>query len=517
MRSSSSHSTNPRQALLVIAVVFAILNADITTVNVALVTLGKDLRADLADLQWGLNSYMLAFAALIVAAGRIADVFGLRRCLLAGAILFAVASLLCAIASSLSILVIGRVLQGAGGAVMVPAGMAIVSNAYGAEERASALGILVGVSGVAHSMGPLLGGFLTAEVSWRWVFLINLPLVAVIIIVAIWSIQESRADNASHYIDILGVLILAAGLTSLLLGLDAAQDAAQDQKVAWGLIGLSLVLAAILTFVERRTDNAILDRKLLRLPAFLCSCVASFLLGFVFFLFLFITAVYLQERLGYNALMAGIALAPLSLVLAITGIMSGRLTKRFPLPALLIMSCVFLAAGLAILSFVPASSGYVGMLLPFLLIAAGVGPGFTLLNTAGLAAISASRSGQATGMIYMFRFSGGAIGVAAASALHSAIFRRQLALRLSEAPLSLAQQKLLEQPDAAERISQLDRGMVAGQVEQIRQVFHESFVAAFTDTLRLNVILPIAIVILAMMLLRKTTEMRNTPPENPGV
>ncbi len=517
MRSSSSHSTNPRQALLVIAVVFAILNADITTVNVALVTLGKDLRADLADLQWGLNSYMLAFAALIVAAGRIADVFGLRRCLLAGAILFAVASLLCAIASSLSILVIGRVLQGAGGAVMVPAGMAIVSNAYGAEERASALGILVGVSGVAQSMGPLLGGFLTAEVSWRWVFLINLPLVAVIIIVAIWSIQESRADNASHYIDILGVLILAAGLTSLLLGLDAAQDAAQDQKVAWGLIGLSLVLAAILTFVERRTDNAILDRKLLRLPAFLCSCVASFLLGFVFFLFLFITAVYLQERLGYNALMAGIALAPLSLVLAITGIMSGRLTKRFPLPALLIMSCVFLAAGLAILSFVPASSGYVGMLLPFLLIAAGVGPGFTLLNTAGLAAISASRSGQATGMIYMFRFSGGAIGVAAASALHSAIFRRQLALRLSEAPLSLAQQKLLEQPDAAERISQLDRGMVAGQVEQIRQVFHESFVAAFTDTLRLNVILPIAIVILAMMLLRKTTEMRNTPPEHPGV
>jgi EmrB/QacA subfamily drug resistance transporter len=517
MRSSSSHSTNPRQALLVIAVVFAILNADITTVNVALVTLGKDLRADLADLQWGLNSYMLAFAALIVAAGRIADVFGLRRCLLAGAILFAVASLLCAIASSLSILVIGRVLQGAGGAVMVPAGMAIVSNAYGAEERASALGILVGVSGVAQSMGPLLGGFLTAEVSWRWVFLINLPLVAVIIIVAIWSIQESRADNASHYIDILGVLILAAGLTSLLLGLDAAQDAAQDQKVAWGLIGLSLVLAAILTFVERRTDNAILDRKLLRLPAFLCSCVASFLLGFVFFLFLFITAVYLQERLGYNALMAGIALAPLSLVLAITGIMSGRLTKRFPLPALLIMSCVFLAAGLAILSFVPASSGYVGMLLPFLLIAAGVGPGFTLLNTAGLAAISASRSGQATGMIYMFRFSGGAIGVAAASALHSAIFRRQLALRLSEAPLSLAQQKLLEQPDAAERISQLDRGMVAGQVEQIRQVFHESFVAAFTDTLRLNVILPIAIAILAMMLLRKTTEMRNTPPENPGV
>jgi EmrB/QacA subfamily drug resistance transporter len=514
---SSSRPTNPRLALLVIAVVFAILNADITTVNVALVTLGKDLHADLDNLQWGLNSYMLAFAALIVAAGRIADVFGLRRCLLAGALLFAVASLLCGMASTLSVLVIGRVLQGAAGAVMVPAGMAIISHVYGAEQRALALGTLVGVSGVAQSMGPLVGGFLTAEVSWRWVFLMNLPLVAVIMIVTVRSIQESHAENPSHHIDVAGVLILAAGLTSLLLGLDAAQGPDKDQRVALGLIGLSLALSVILTLVERRTENAILDRKLLRLPAFLCSCVASFLLGFVFFLFLFITAVYLQERLGYNALTAGIALAPLSLVLAVTGVMSGRLASRFPLRSLLIVSCVFLASGLAILSFVPASYGYIGMVLPFLLVAAGVGPGFTLLNTAGLAAVSAGRSGQATGMIYMFRFGGGAIGVAAASALHGAIFHRQLAFRLSETPLSLAQQKLLEQPGAAERISQLDSGVVASQVEQIRQAFHESFVAAYTGTLRLNVILPIAIAILAMMLLGKNDEAKNIPNKDPGV
>src|SRR5438552_8555255 len=156
----------PRVALVVMAVLFALLNADITTVNVALVTVGKDLHADLEDLQWGLNSYMLAFAALIVVAGRLADVFGRRRCLLAGAILFALASLLCGIAPSLLILVIGRILQGAAGALMVPAGMAIISGAYGTEERASALGILVGVSGVAQSTRPLLSVFVTAAASW---------------------------------------------------------------------------------------------------------------------------------------------------------------------------------------------------------------------------------------------------------------------------------------------------------------------------------------------------------------
>jgi MFS family permease len=162
---------SPRPALLVIAVVFAILNADITTVNVALVTLGKDLHSNLEDLQWGLNSYMLAFAALIVAAGRLADVLGRRRCLLVGSLLFAIASLICGIAPTLSVLVIGRVLQGAGGALMLPSGMAIISAAYSGKERAVALGTLVGVAGVAQSIGPLVGGFLTAEVSWRFVFL----------------------------------------------------------------------------------------------------------------------------------------------------------------------------------------------------------------------------------------------------------------------------------------------------------------------------------------------------------
>src|SRR5438094_6082078 len=282
-------------------------------------------------------------------------------------------------------------------------------------------------------------------------------------------------------------------------------------SVAFGLIALSLVLFAIFIFVERRTDNAILDGKLLQLPAFLCSCVASLLLGFVFFLFLFITAVYLQERLGYNALTAGIALAPLSLVLAVTGVMSGRLTSRFPLTTLLIISCVSLASGLAILSVVPASYGYIGMVLPFLLVAAGAGPGFTLLNTAGLAAISAERSGQATGMIYMFRFAGGAIGVSTASALHSAIFRHQLVFRLSETPLSFAQQKLLEQPGAAERIRQIDSGLLASQVEQVRESFYESLAASWTGTLWLNVIVPIAIAILAMMLLEKKEGIKNTP------
>ena len=170
-----------------------------------------------------------------------------------------------------------------------------------------------------------------------------------------------------------------------------------------------------------------------------------------------------------------------------------------------------MAVGLAVLSWVPPSYGYIGMVFPFIIIAAGVGPGFTLLNTAGLAAIPSERSGQGTGMIYMFRFAGGAIGVAAASALHNALFHHQLVFRLSETPLSLAQQKVLEQPGAAERIGQIDADWDASQVEQVRHVFHESFVAAFSGTLRLNVIIPIAIAILAMMLLEKKKALQPTP------
>ena len=503
MHESSETPTNPRLALIVIAVVFALLNADITTVNVALVTLGKDLHADLKDLQWGLNSYMLAFAALIVVAGCLADVFGRRRCLLLGAILFTLASLLCGIASTLSVLVAGRVLQGAGGAIMLPAGMAIISGVYGGEKRAVALGTLVGVAGVAQSIGPLVGGFLTAVVSWRLVFLMNLPLIVVITVVALRAIQESHNENASHQIDIAGVVILATALTSLLVGLGAGQGSDGNPRMALGLIVLSLALFVAFSILERRTDNAILDGRLLQLPPFLCSCLASFLLGFVFFLFLFISAVYLQEQFGFNALAAGTALVPFSLVLAVSGVMSGRLTKRLPVTTLLIATCISMALGLAILSFVPASYGYGALVFPFLLVAAGAGPGFTLLNTAGLAAVPSERSGQATGIIYMFRFGGGAIGVAAASALHDALFHKQLVLRLSETPLSLAQQKLLEQPGAAERIGQFESGFVGSQAEQVRDAFHESFEAAFSGMLRLNVLLPIAIGVLVVLLMGK--------------
>jgi EmrB/QacA subfamily drug resistance transporter len=496
-----------RPALLVIAVVFAILNADITTVNVALVTLGKDLHSDLEDLQWGLNSYMLAFAALIVAAGRLADVLGRRRCLLVGSLLFAIASLICGIAPTLWVLVIGRVLQGAGGALMLPSGMAIISVAYSGKERAVALGTLVGVAGVAQSIGPLVGGFLTAEVSWRFVFLVNLPLIAVIMIVALRGIQESHDETVSRRVDVAGVILLATALTSLLVGLDLAEGRDSNPQLAVGLIMLSLILFGVFTIVERATSNAIVDGKLLRLRPFLCSCVASCLLGFVFFLFLFIAALYLQEEIGYNAFTAGIALVPFSLILAVTGVMAGRLTSRFQLTNLLITSCVSMAVGLVILSFLPASYGYLGMVFPFLLVAAGAGPGFTLLNTAGLAAVPPERSGQAAGIIYMFRFGGGAIGIAVGSALHGAFFNSQLVARLSETPVSAAQQKLLEQPGAVERLTQLESGLMASQIEQVRMAFHESFAAAFANTLRLNVILPIAIAVLVIVLMDDKVKM----------
>jgi len=185
----------------------------------------------------------------------------------------------------------------------------------------------------------------------------------------------------------------------------------------------------------------------------------------------------------------------------VTGVMAGRLTSRFQLTNLLITSSVSMALGLATLSFLPASYGYLGMVFPLLLVAAGAGPGFTLLNTAGLAAVPPERSGQAAGIIYMFRFGGGAIGVAVASALHGVFFRSQLAARLSETPVSAAQQKLLEQPGAVERLRQLESGVIASQVEQLRLAFHESFAAAFANTLRLNVILPIAIAALVIALM----------------
>ena len=326
-------------------------------------------------------------------------------------------------------------------------------------------------------------------------------------IVALRGIEESHDETVSRRLDVAGVILLAIALTSLLIGLDLTQGSDRKPQLAVGLVVLSIILFGVFTIVERATSNAIVDGKLLRLRPFLCSCVASCLLGFVFFLFLFIAALYLQEELGYSAFTAGIALVPFSLVLAVTGVMAGRLTSRFQLKDLLITSCASMVLGLAILSFLPASYGYLGMVFPFLLVAGGAGPGFTLLNTAGLAAVPSERSGQAAGIIYMFRFGGGAIGIAVASALHGAFFQSQLMARLSKTPVPGALQKLLEQPGAVARLRQLESGLMASQIEQVRLAFHQSFAAAFAETLRLNVMLPIVIAVLVIALMNDKVKM----------
>ena len=167
-----------------------------------------------------------------------------------------------------------------------------------------------------------------------------------------------------------------------------------------------------------------------------------------------------------------------------------------------IASCVSMALELATLSFLPGSYGYIEMVFPFLLVAIGAGPGFTLLNTAGLAAVPQERSGQAAGIIYMFRFGGGAIGVAVAATLHGAFFHRELVTRLSETPVPAALRTVLEQPGAIQRLTQLENGLVASQIEQIRLAFHESFATAFADTLRLNMILPVVIAVIVIVLMK---------------
>ena len=302
----------------------------------------------------------------------------------------------------------------------------------------------------------------------------------------------------------------------MLLGLNAAQGPDKDQVVALGLIAVSLVLFVILTFVERRTDNAILDGKLLRLPAFLCSCVASFLLGFVFFLFLFITAVYLQERLGYNALTSGDRARA-----AQSRPRRNRSHVRTPNESVSVNDS---ADHKLRFSGLRAGGPFVHACILRI-----------YWNGASVSACCRWRRSR----IYFaeHRWPGcdfcRAFRPGYGNDLYvSVCWRRdrsrrrqctsqrdlshQLVFRLSETPLSFAQQKLLEQPGAAERIRQIDSGLVASQVEQVRQAFYESFVAAFTGTLRLNVIVPIAIAILTMVLMRKKEGTKQTPSMDAG-
>ena len=303
---------------------------DGSVVNVALPTIGRDLDASLAQLQWINNGYLLMLAALILLGGSLGDRFGRRRLFVVGTVMFAGASLLCGLAPTAEVLIAARLLQGVGGALLTPGSLAMIQGSFRAEDRASAIGAWSGLGGVASAIGPFVGGLLIDHASWRWIFLINLPLAVLTVLIAVRSVPETRDPNAPTTFDYTGAVLAALALGGTTYAL-----------IEWGSSGApwagaaGLIAAVAFVALERREKAPMVPPALFGDRTFSASNAMTFLVYAALGAMLFFLVIQLQTVSGYTALQAGLATLPITLCMlflaARGGALGARIGPRIPM------------------------------------------------------------------------------------------------------------------------------------------------------------------------------------------
>ncbi len=369
---------------------------DGTVVNAALPAIANDFDANLADLQWVLTGYLLSLGSFLVIGGSLGDLFGRRRMFVLGLAGFGVASLLCGIAPSVTMLIVARILQGAAGALLVPASLAIISSSFAVDQRARAIGAWSGLAGVATAFGPFLGGWLIDSVSWRLVFLINLPIIAVTMLFALRHVPDTRDEHANRNVDYVGALLLAAGLGALVFAL------IEGPAGGWSMMEWVLALAGALLLVlwvvfESHASHPMVPLAIFRSRQFSGANAVTLAVYAALSAVTFLLVVHLQSDLGYSALEAGAALLPLTVLTLIFSPRAGALAQRIGPRLPMTVGPLVVAAGTALFAMVePGVSYWEGVFPGAVVLGAGLAITVAPLTATVLGAVDDDHAGVAS-------------------------------------------------------------------------------------------------------------------------
>jgi EmrB/QacA subfamily drug resistance transporter len=402
--------------LLVVCLAIFMLLLDVTIVNVALPDIQKELGSSFEDLQWVVDAYALALAAILLASGSLGDLFGRRSVFVVGLVIFSIASLVCGLSGSPTMLNIARAVQGGGGAMMFANSLALIAQEFPADERGTAFGIWGATTGFAVAVGPLIGGALTDAFGWEWIFLVNVPVGAITLALTLMRVRDSERDPTAQ-IDWPGLVTFSAGLLCLVFALIRGNDDGWGSGKILGLLVAAAALLALFVAAELRRDQPMLDLRLFRVPTFTGAQIVAFSIhASMFSMFLYIV-LYMQNVLGYSPLEAGVRFLPVSLLSFLAAPVAGKLAERYPVRAFLAAGLGLVGLGLVLMHGVQPDDDWTTLLPGFIL--AGVGIGFINppLATAAIGVVEPRRSGAASGINSTFRQVGTAVGIAGLGAI----------------------------------------------------------------------------------------------------
>jgi EmrB/QacA subfamily drug resistance transporter len=413
------------------------LMVDTFVVNVALPAMSRDLNARVDSVQWVVSGYVLMIAVMPIVAGRIGDIFGRREIYLTGLAIFVASSVACSLAPGLYPLIAFRLLQGGGAAIMQPTTLSIVTNAFPPEERGLAVGVWGGVSGLGLILGPILGGLLVHGDSWRWIFLINLPVGLVALFMALRFVRSSRDESAPRVIDLPGVALISGGLFLVMFAVTRGNAWGWGSEKTLACLAAGVALLPAFALVERRTRAPLVDLSLFRSQTFVMACAASFLFSAAVFGSQPYTSLFMQNFWGYTPLEGGLSFLPSTVLVAglmpFSGVLGQRLGHR--LRFVVMAGSVFVALSFLYLLRLQVEDRYVAGFLPaFILRGAGIGLFMSATSLAVVSAVPLAKSGLASGTLTMARNIGTSMGVALFGALYLHHVRAQAPDRFAAAP-----------------------------------------------------------------------------------
>jgi EmrB/QacA subfamily drug resistance transporter len=483
-----------------------------TALGVALPTIHDDLEASLSQLQWTLTAYSLAYASLLIVAGRLGDIFGHRRFFIGGTIVFGLGAVSAALAPHPVWLIVSLAIIGAGAAAIVPASLSILTNEFEGHGRVRAVAVWGAASGLVSGLGPPIGGILVGGAGWPAIFWATALCAVAVLAIGFHRIAESWNRSASRTIDYTGVLCLAGAITMLSLGLIEGPTWGWTSIPTLVAFGSSAALVVALVVFERRSANPIIELSILRHRNFVGGMTVKFVVNFVLATMLFLLPLYLQEILDYSPLESGILLLPLSGTFLVSLPLGGRLMERYGPRVPIVIGLTLATVSLALIADLSIETTYMNLWPPMLALGFGVGLVLTPMNLAAVNAVPVEQHGAATGIMTTVIGLGGVVGVA----LTAAVFRtledekldhilKRTGPRVSNSAERVLEGILVQADDALEELAKFEPHEQSNIVGAVRY----AFVYGISNGLSIGVLVAGIGVVLTLILLRRRS--RATP------
>ena len=390
---------------------------DNTVVFVALASIQSDLHISTSELEWVVNGYALTFAVLMLTGGKLADLLGRRRIFIVGLAIFTASSLACGLATGAAFLIGARIVQGVGAALMNPATLSIITATFPPRQRGTAIGIWVGVSALALAIGPLIGGILTEQINWSWIFFINVPVGIAGIIVSRLVIDESRDESEEQRLDLPGLIASGAGLFALSYGLIEANNYGWGSARILGSFAIAAVALVVFVLLELYQRVPMLDLSLFKNSTFAGANLTMLLVALAMFGVFFFNSLFLGQVLGYSPIQTGATFLPMTILIVFVAPLAGRFSDKIGSRWLMGAGLVLLSASLISFSMLDASSSFWNILPGLILGGFGMSLAMTPTTAAAMSSVPVDKAGVGSAVLNSMRQVGGSLGIALMGAI----------------------------------------------------------------------------------------------------